>query len=97
MKMVLTYILKDLGNVLICTVPLAFYSTKETCTYIILFPEMYGTRLEYNRTRTEKTTSTSIRGNYRQTQDNYLPTQIAKQHNRENFVLLHCTARIVFR
>lgn len=45
--MILTYILKDLGYVLICTLPLAFYNTKETCTYIRLLPETYGIRLEY--------------------------------------------------
>jgi len=54
MKMILTYILKDLGYVVICTLPLAFYNTKETYTYIRLLPETNGIRLEYNRTRTEK-------------------------------------------
>lgn len=82
MKMILTYILKDLGYVIICTPPLAFYNTKETCTYIRLLPETYGIRLAYNRTRTEKRPSTSVRRNYRQNQDNYLLNQINKQPNR---------------
>lgn len=97
MKMILTYILKDLGYVLICTLPLAFYNTKETCTYVRLLPETYRIRLEYKRTRTGNRPSTSMRGNYRQNQDIYLLSQITKQHNRDNFALLHCTARIMFR
>lgn len=63
MKVILTSTLKDLGYVLICTTPLAFHNTKETCTCIRLLPETYGIRLEYKRTGVEKRPSTSTRGN----------------------------------
>lgn len=52
--MILTCIPKELGYVLICALPLAFYNIAETGSYVGTLPETHGIRLEYNRTTTTK-------------------------------------------
>lgn len=93
--MILTCIPKELGYVLICALPLAFYNTAETGSYVGTLPETHGIRLEYNRTTTTKKTF-HFKDRISKANPRQIPPDANKQQdNGESFALLCCPASIM--